>query len=151
MLRQTHIIHVGFLRFCVRKDHRVIPEAESLRGPAALRHSEKALAVHAFHTHHQTVFPVQLDRAAVERGIDAEALHHEGIAFRVCVIHPEGRDVLPCQNGVTVTVEDAVVKMFIHGVRTADNPFIGFHQGIKTAADHVHFLSCCSSGISEAR
>ena len=140
MLRQPHVVYVGLLLFRVRQDHRVIPEAEALGGFVAFRHGEEALAVRAFHAHHHAVLPVQLDGAAVHRRVDTQPLHHEGIGFRVRVIHPEGRDMLPGQHRVPVADVQPVVEMLVRRVRPRQQPLVGFHQGIKTSASHF-FLS----------
>ena len=110
MLGQAHIIHIGLLGLRVRQHYGIIPETEALGGAAAFSHGEEALAIHALHSNHQIIFAVQLDRAAVQRGVHAKTLHHVGIGLRVGVVHPEGRDVLPGQDGVLIAVEDSAAN-----------------------------------------
>ena len=107
---QAHIVHIGFFGLGIRQHHGIIPETEALGGAAAFSHGEEALAVHALHPNHQIIFAVQLDRAAVQRGVHAKTLHHVGIGPRVSVVHPEGREVFPGQDGVLIAVEDSAAN-----------------------------------------
>ena len=110
------------------------PEAHTIYDSAP--DGEEGLAIHPFDAHDEAVLAVQLDCAAVHGGIDAEALHHEGVRRGVSVVHPEGRDMLAGEDGVAVAGIKPVIEVVIGGVRARDEALVGLHQGGKTADLH---------------
>lgn len=74
MLGQAHIVDVGFLRAGIGQHHGIIPEVEAVDACIGLRNGEEGLAVVALDADNEVELAVQVDRAAVECGVDAQAL-----------------------------------------------------------------------------
>ena len=104
--------------------HRVIPEPEAVHTIVRLGDCKEALPVIPLDTRDQRILSVQHERAAVEYAVHAQALHHMGIRLRVHVVHPEGRNMLPCQHRILPPVIDAVIEMLVFPVGTPNQRFI---------------------------
>ncbi len=116
MLRQTHIVNVRFLRADILEQNGIIPEAEAVNAVVALRNAEEGFSVISLDTGDEIILSVQVDRAGIHHGVDAETLHEVGVRLRVQVIFPSQRNMLSRQHGIDIPVIDAVVKCFVYFV-----------------------------------
>lgn len=111
MLGQAHIVDVGFLRAGIGQHHGIIPEVEAVDACIGLRNGEEGLAVVALDADNEVELAVQVDRAAVECGVDAQALHEIGIGFGIEVISPVHRRKFAGEHGIFVALVDAVIDV----------------------------------------
>ena len=105
---QAHIVHIGGGFSPFREGDGTGPEAEVVHTVRAFGHGKERLAVGSFHTHHQDVFPVPFDGARIQGGMYADTLHQVGIALPVKIVPPLERSMLRRQDGVFITLVNAV-------------------------------------------
>ena len=108
MRGQPHVVNVGSRLAVFGHRHGTRPEPEIVDAVRAFRHGEEGFAVRAFDAGYQHIFPIPLDGAGVEHGVDAEALHQERIRILVQVVAPLQGSVLCRQHRVLISFIDAV-------------------------------------------
>ena len=111
----AHVIDVG-LRLELGQVDGLGPEAPAVDAVGALGDREEALAVVALEADDHVDLPLPVERAGVERGIDAEAFHQERIGLRVEVEAPLDRRVAVGDGRVSEALEHAVVPLGVDGV-----------------------------------
>ena len=111
VLGQAHVVDVGLLRAGVGQRNGIVPEVEAVDAGVGLGHREEGLAVRALHAHDEVELAVEVDRAAVEHGVDAQALHEVGIRLGVEVVSPVHGREFAREHGILVAVIDTVVDV----------------------------------------
>ena len=86
----------------------VLPEAEVVDAVRAFGDGEEGFAVRALDARHDQKLALVQDGAGVEGGVDAHALHQEGIGLLVEVVAPGDGRVRGGQHRILVAVVDAV-------------------------------------------
>jgi hypothetical protein len=135
MLRQAHVVNIGFLRAGIRQDNRMIPKAEPLNRTVTFRDAEKRFPVRPLDAGDEIKLPIEFERAGIERCIYAEAFHKIRIGTGIQIVFPIQRDMIPCQDGVFPPRENTVVKI-PRFIRLRKEAFLFFFQTVVFLMEH---------------
>ena len=136
---QAHVVNIGGGLTPLRHGDGTRPEGEVVHAVGTLGHGEEGLAVGPLYTYYQHVFVAPLDGAGVQRGMDADPFHEEGVALLVQVIAPLQRSMFPGKDGILVAFIYTVP--FDGSIRAFNQSLVALFEPGKPFLESFHYWS----------